>query len=339
VIAILSIYPIKVKALSMFTPNPNLVLISETVKELHSATIRAIPLAGHEMRQTLTQLSNDLDFLMQSFSYIYQENMNVTLDKLDVISSRKLLELEKVITDLNLLLQKDIRLISKETQSVIKVASQEFQEVIKEIRENLEEIIITVGETAVYVIDRTMYNIILLVALIMLGVGIIFFIWFFFSRKLPKGFVGYIIFVLMVGYLTIFSSMILPESRTFAMQYTNVGLIKRLNRDKVIIIEKPIFEKPHLYTWYMTLKSNKSACMIRARKAMYAKEVTIKKTKKISVWGGSSKARATIACMPHGNDTLAIIAIATNDAPYGNYLFKAFRRAMSDKRPKIFGLW
>ena len=94
---------------------------------------------------------------------------------------------------------------------------------------------------------------------------------------------------------------------------------------------RPGSTQPYLYTWYMTLHANAGECLERARAAMSARKVEIRKTQESSVWGRSNKVNATIACLRQGDKTLAIVALATNDAADGQRLFNAFKQAMSDR--------
>lgn len=80
----------------------------------------------------------------------------------------------------------------------------------------------------------------------------------------------------------------------------------------------------------MTINTNKSTCLTRAQEAMSVANITIEKKKKVSLWGRSNKAKATIACLQRGDKTLSIIAIAGDDASYGKDLFQALRKGMSD---------
>ncbi len=76
--------------------------------------------------------------------------------------------------------------------------------------------------------------------------------------------------------------------------------------------------------------SIKSIGLNRAQNAMSVQKVPIEKRKQISIWGGNNKAKATIACLQCGRKTLAIMTIVTQDAPYGQNLFNAFKKNMSD---------
>ena len=227
-----------------------------TVEELE----KAIRVAGYETRETLEKLKNDLVILLEALEEKYQNNLNVTIESLDDVTKKKLLEVEDLVTNVNEQLQADIKLASQEAQTVINTASQEIEILSSELEQSLEEIIIITGETSVYVIERSVYNSILVISLVFLGIGLLLFIWLLFTRQQPRGIVGGLAFFLIAVYLACFSGLaFVPNFRGQVMAYTGVGLEKRL---------ETVESKPRIFN-------------------VVPKVIALKKTKEIEISGST----------------------------------------------------
>ena len=120
-------------------------------------------------------------------SQTYQDNLNVTINSLDAATRNKLLELQGLIDQVNQTLQQDIALASQAAKDVIRKASLEIRRATLELEQSLKNVIIVGGETAAYVVDRAIYDAILVIALVLLGVGLLVFILLLFLRRLPQG--------------------------------------------------------------------------------------------------------------------------------------------------------
>ncbi len=218
----------------------------------------AIRVAGDETRATLETLRDVLETLLDTLETTYQDNLNITLNSLDDATRKKLLEVEDLVTNINQQLQADIKLASQEAQTVIKTATKEIADLSSELEQSLKEVIVVGGKTAAYLIDRSTYNIILVVSLIFLGVGLLLFIWLLFSRRLPRGLRRTLVFFLMSLYLTSFTRLVfVPHFRGQVMAFTGVGLEKSLTKVKS---EPSIFE-------------------------IIPEVITLEKTREIAIWG------------------------------------------------------
>lgn len=232
---------------------------ANTMRELQTA----IDMAGDElMGDTLEQLYNDIDTIIETLSRTYQHNLDVTINSLNAFTRNKLLELQRLIDQVNQKLQEDIMLVSREAQNVIRQASLEIRRATLELEQSLKNVIIVSGETAAYVVDRAIYDAILVVALVLLGLGLLLFIWLLFSRRLPGGFARLLLLLFMAAYLALFGAMVLlPPVRGYAMAYTGVGLEQRLEK---VANEPRIFDvfphtiilgqTPELEVWGSTLR-------------------------------------------------------------------------------------
>ncbi|MCC7352774.1 MAG: hypothetical protein IT330_03375 [Anaerolineae bacterium] len=200
---------------------------ANTVRELQEA----ITLASGEVRAILEQLNSDINAMIQTLSRTYQDNLNITIDSLDAATRNKLLELQALIDQVNEKLQEDIRLASQEAQNVIRRASLEIRRATVELEQSLRNVIVIGGETVAYVVDRTIYNAILVIALVFLGLGFLLFIWLLFSRRLPGGLAGVLVLLFIAAYVALFGALVLvPPVRGYAMTFTGIGLEQRLEK-------------------------------------------------------------------------------------------------------------
>ncbi len=198
---------------------------ANTARELQNA----IQLATGEARAILEELNGNLNTLISTLSQTYRDNLYVTLDSLDAATHSKLLELKGMIDQINEQLQQDIMLASQEAQNVIRRASLEIRRATFELEQSVKNTIIVAGETGVYVVDRAVYDGILFASLILLGLGLLLFIWLLFSRRVPSGWARYAVIGFMAAYLALFGAMALvPPVRAYAMTFTGVGLQQRL---------------------------------------------------------------------------------------------------------------
>ncbi len=194
---------------------------ANTVRELQE-TIR---LLGDTAPETLKVLEQSLSAALDQISDTYQNNLNITLASLDSTTRNKILELEAVMNRVNAQLQEDIMLVSQQAQVVIADASLEAKRLSSEISDDLKNVMVVGGETAVFVIDRTANNIVVIISIVMLGIGLLVFALSF--RR--KGKLNVISLLLMLLYVAIFVTLVfVPEVRAFAMSSTGMGLGDRL---------------------------------------------------------------------------------------------------------------
>lgn len=201
---------------------------ANTVREVN----KAIQTAGAEARATLQELKDQLDSLIKTLSDAYQDNLNITLNSLDAVTRNKLLEVSALIDQVNQKIQDDITLASQEAQNVIRQASQQIRQDTAFLAENLKDVIIVGGETAAFVIDRTFYNVVLVISLIALAIGLLLFVRLLFSGKLPQGGLSRVLVLLfMAAFLAIFGSLVLvPSVRAYAMTNLGLGLKQKLDK-------------------------------------------------------------------------------------------------------------
>jgi uncharacterized membrane protein len=210
---------------------------ANTVREVQEA----IQLATGEGRALLEELQGRLTQLLGQISQAYQDNLNITIDSLDAATRNKLLELQTILDQVNEQLQEDIRLISDEAQETIRTASREVQTAIVTLEQSLTNVIIVGGETAAFILDVAVFNAILIISLVLLAIGLLLFVWLFFSKKFPSGLPGVLAFIFIIAYVGVFGALILvPNARTTLMTFTGVGLKQRLetvaNQPRVVAV-------------------------------------------------------------------------------------------------------
>lgn len=205
---------------------------ANTVREIQ----KLIPMVGDEARGLLQALVTELNGLIDTLSRTYQDNLNITLNSLDVLTRDKLLEVEQVIDRVNRAIQDDILLASAEAKNVIREAREQLALAAASLEENVKNIIVVGGETAVFIIDRAFYDLITLVAIILLAVGLLVFVWSLFRHRIPEGGIGRtLLLIFMVAYVIILGALaFVPQVRAFVMTNTGLGLKQRLEKEELV---------------------------------------------------------------------------------------------------------
>jgi hypothetical protein len=219
------------KAFDPLTIGGMIVLGKLTLDKLNDIAQDALITAGEQVRQTIEQLKQDLASLIKMLEETYQNNLNLTIDSLDNLTRNKLLELQSLVDQVNQKLQDDIKLISQETRNVINQAGLQVRRITADLQQRLTDLVVVTSEAAVYIVDRTLFNVILVISLALLGIGLLMFIWLLFSRRLPEGIMRPVVFILMALFVVLFGSMALvPSVRAAAMDATGLGIEKRLEK-------------------------------------------------------------------------------------------------------------
>lgn len=221
------------QALGPLTIGGLIALSKFALDQINDIAQDAIAAAGEEVRRTLDQLKGDLQDLINTLEQTYQDNLFLTIDQLDSFTSNKLAQIQGLIENINEKIQSDIRLIGEETRSTITSAGLEIRRITADLEQRLTNLVIVATESVVFVLDKAVFNIILILSLVLLGVGLLIFIWLFFTRRLPEGSLRYVIFTLMGVYLVAFGALaFVPPVRAAVMDATGLGLEKRLDRVK-----------------------------------------------------------------------------------------------------------
>ena len=227
---------------------------ANTAREIQNA----IKLASGEAKQLLQDINNDLNDLLQRVSDTYQNNLNVTISSLDAATSKKLLELQGFFDQLNDTILQDIAVINATLLADLRQVSVEIRRDADFLKRSLEEVVVVGSESAVYVIDRAAQTALVIGSVVMLGIGLLLFVWLLVTRRLPTGPARMIAFALGVIFLVLFGSLTLwPAARAYAMTATGLGLRDRL---------ESIVGQPRILDVFPEL-------------------ITVGKTKELEIWG------------------------------------------------------
>lgn len=248
---------------------------ANTVREIQ----QAIQMAGQETRDTLEQLNGELTGLINKLEQTYQNNLNITLNSLDAVTRTKVVELQSLIEQVNATLQADIGLVQEASKDVIRTASFEIRRDAQALEDSLKDVIVVGGETAAYVVDRAIYDGILFVALVLLGLGGLLFVWLLFTRR-PSGFGGVLAYLFIVAYMGVFGALVLwPPARGYAMTYSGIGLQQRLE----------VVNVPHIVD-------------------LVPEQITLGETQELQIWGSLLTPKGQVPTVTIGGQPVTVRA-------------------------------
>lgn len=198
---------------------------ANTVREIQEA----IELAGDEADALLEELHEELSSFLAELEQAYKDTLQTTINSLDDFTHRKLLELQSLIDRVNAELQADIMLASAEAQNVIREATFQARLLTAELEASFKRVLIVGGETAAYVVSRAVYDLVLIVSLVFLGIGVLVFFAVLYLRRLPTGIARPIVGALGLGYVLVFGTLaFIPPVRVNALVFVGAGLEQQL---------------------------------------------------------------------------------------------------------------
>lgn len=189
---------------------------------------------GAEVAEAAAAVSREVNNVIETAKSAYADALNTTIDSFDAFTSRKLLDIQDLLYTLNDLLEQNIALVRDTLVEVITTASAELRGAAADLQSRLQSLIVVGGETAVYVIDRTLFNVVQLVALILLGIGVLIFVGLLFREKRPKGLAMVLALLLMLAFVAVFGAFALvPSIRAAALSATGLGIETQFEAAKV----------------------------------------------------------------------------------------------------------
>jgi hypothetical protein len=124
----------------------------------------------------------------------------------------------------------------------------------------------------VYVVDRALFNVVLIISLVLLGLGLLLFVWLVFSKRLPEGIMRLIALLLMVAFIVVFGALALvPRVRAQVMSAAGLGLEKEFKR-----VTEPVPEVVGVTPGVITLGETASIRLIGVSLRPEGKTVTAK---------------------------------------------------------------
>ncbi|MBX3062065.1 MAG: hypothetical protein KF726_03760 [Anaerolineae bacterium] len=221
----------RAEALDPLTIGGLIVFGKLALDKIDSIAQNAINNAGQQVRDSLEELRAQIANVIDELQKAYQDNLSITIDSLDSFTTGKLIQFQNMVEAVNQKLQEDINLIQQATKDVINTAATQVRQLGAEIQQRLQNVVVVTAEAAVFVIDRTLFNVVLVISLILLGLGLLIFIWLIFSRKLPDGIMRPVVLLMMVAFLVVFGMLALvPRVRAQVMSAAGLGLEKELKR-------------------------------------------------------------------------------------------------------------
>lgn len=188
---------------------------------------------GAEIRQTVDLVLGEIDSIIGAARAAYADALNTTINNFDAFTSSKLLEVQQLLFTLNELVSQNIDLVRDRLIEVLTAARRELQGAAADIQARLQSLIVVGGETAVYVIDRTLFTVVQIIALILLGIGVLIFVGLLFREKRPQG--GALVFavLLMLAFIAVFGAIALvPSVRAMALSTAGLGIEKQFEAVK-----------------------------------------------------------------------------------------------------------
>jgi hypothetical protein len=176
--------------------------------------------AAGEAKDVLQQVDAMLDELIRHINETYGAMLDVTVDKLDQTTRTLLARLSSLMQQLQADLQVGISRLNETILADLRFITAEVRKVIAQARELVA--VAVLGATLV--VDKAAFNALLIVALVLLAVGLLLFVWLLFTRPLPAAgparsllLTGMAVFVLICVFL------LLPQGRVYALTWAGYG--------------------------------------------------------------------------------------------------------------------
>ncbi|MBX3082494.1 MAG: hypothetical protein KF716_12730 [Anaerolineae bacterium] len=255
---------------------------ANTVREIKDL----IANAPTDVRNVLGAVADELQGMLDQISETFQDNLNVSLDSVDALTNNKIQQAQALIEDINSKLQDNVKLFAGVFNDSLQNAANQLKQTTAFLQDALKDSLILGGETAAFVVDRTFHNAIIVVALLILGIGLISFIWLLFKSQLPQqGIPRTLAFSFMAAFVVLFGSLVIvPQARAFVMINTGLGLKQKLDK---------IASDPRLI-------------------ALVPDRLTVGINKELEVWGSSLLPQNTTPTAKIGSTSVNVKA-ASND--------------------------
>jgi len=209
--------------------------VESAIEDAEDALSKNIKKGGDQAIRVLGEFEASNARTINLLSETYKDNLDITIDSLDFASQRMLRNIEQSIDnvsrEINKMLQEDILLVEQSSINVIKAASKETKDNLIQFENSMRELTLIAGETTVYVVDRITNNIISIVSVIMLGLGVLLFIYLFFIYRIPNGIAKTIVGIFIVSYLVGFGALLLSsDAKLYVMKSAQLGLRAELKK-------------------------------------------------------------------------------------------------------------
>lgn len=194
-----------------------------TGKVTHDLVNDSVDKVEDSAKDVMREAQEQIAALIRQLETTYGNALNTTLDSLDSFTANQLHRLANLFDQINQKLMEDVAIIEQAVINLIKEATQAISQVISQ----LEDLIVVGVRGATFVIDKATYNMVFIIAIVLLSVGLLFFVSLLWRGTVPRGWVRVVALLFMSFYITLLSALMVPHVRVYAI--TMVGQASKLN--------------------------------------------------------------------------------------------------------------
>jgi len=176
--------------------------------------------ASGEVKEILAEVDEMLNDLIDELGATYEDLLDVTLDQLDAFTRDQLLRLNSMIQRLQADLQVGLDQLNETILEDLRFITTQARTIVAQ----LEDVVAVAVGGALIIVDKTAFNLAFLVALVLLGLGLIAIIWLLFTRRLPREVTSRRLALTGMGaFVLVFGGLLLPQGRAYALTWSGLG--------------------------------------------------------------------------------------------------------------------
>lgn len=188
-----------------------------------------------DVSDLVTDITTNVNQIIDKLSETYQDNLNVTLDSLGEFTGGLLRKLTDTFYEINEVLLNNVEYIINSAKDLLEDLKNKLLDLIQQVEKSITNILIVAGETASYVVDRVIYNLLNYSSWVLFGIGLIIFITTLAKRGIPEGGAGILMLVLMGIFIFLFGAIgLFPKFRSYIIRFTGLGLKAKLEEGDAI---------------------------------------------------------------------------------------------------------
>ncbi len=188
-----------------------------------------------DVSDLVTDITTNVNQIIDKLSETYQDNLNVTLDSLGEFTGGLLRKLTDTFYEINEVLMNNVEYIINSAKDLLEDLKNKLLDIIQQVEKSITNILIVAGETASYVVDRVIYNLLNYSSWVLFGIGLIIFITTLAKRGIPEGGAGILMLVLMGIFIFLFGAIgLIPKFRSYIIRFTGLGLKAKLEEGDAI---------------------------------------------------------------------------------------------------------
>lgn len=175
-----------------------------------------------EVKEILEEVDKTLTGLIAELGKTYGEMLDVTLDQLDEFTRDRLLELYSLVQRIQADLEMCIDNLNETILEDLRIATNNVRQVVSQV----EDVFVVAFRGSLLIVREAAFVMAFIADLVLLGLGLIVFIWLLFTNRLPTqptsrrlALGGIALFLILFGML------ILPAPRAYALTWTPLGTV------------------------------------------------------------------------------------------------------------------